>query len=739
MLDEATEVTKLTEATEVPEVKKPLGVASSKPAGPMTTVQTTRTAQPFKLALEVATFDWRSPRVQFFLGFLLTLVTFALVTQEYFATRFLAQEYFAVGKLLTDGVSTIEPSTGMTANPLLYLQLISFTHHAWWYRIICFGATALAAMSVGLITLELTIRYGNRIGAAPALFAALLYLAVPYENSLTMPATMLPVLLSNFFALFAVFLDLRFRLLRENGYYLLALLSLVLAGVLDVDGIVVSTLGLALTRFLVVETERRNHGGPLLSYVGLTIYFLVMILFLVPHATMALAGEPSAASVLAFLSTIASGSLQIKIIQRVLPVLLITTFSIVTIRLVIGSLWLRPILFAGTWSAASIAAWILLRLDANSTQSCAGIFLAPPICMLLAMCALPAVDTLTRKMRITLTTIGTLVLSTVIVFWGILVEDDIRDNYIQARDLGLFKVELTKRTEITAGKLAVINPPFEVSPTGFHRPSKPTAAKPAKIETTEVDSVEGEANAAEFNNPEAVLAEKRGNDEVILQAMLCSQLNGQPILVETKRRLPIAFIRINKIEQATSKEPAAAVTDFYVWMKETGQLMPVYYSGAKSVHLQADETVKVEPAGAARIKSDQWAQIQNGRPYVETSANGLRLNAGDSEDLTVWLPMHRALDPTRAGTIFVTCAPLKFAEASPLSLVFKGKDAEEIGSIELHKSNSENSRETTTLQANTKGIADWNKHNSIAALGVKLQAGNPGVVIKSIDTAEGAK
>lgn len=672
----------------------------------------------YKLALEVATFDWKSTRVQFFLGFLLTLVLLALVVQEFFATRFLPQEYIAVGKMLTDGVSTIPLDVGFNSNPLLFLQMMLFNHHAWGYRTVSFIVTALTAMSVGLIALDITIRYGNRIGASSALFAALLYLLIPQNNPLTMPATMLPVLLGNFFGLFAVFLDLRFRLLRENGYFLLALLSLVLSGVFDTSGIVIAILGIALSRGFIIETERSDSRSPLRTYVGLTIYFLATMLFVVPHSAVMLSTKPSPQSTLSFLSAIFTGDTSLKYVQRLLPILTVTTFGIATLRLVIGSLWLRPILFALAWTASALASWSVLNLGTSNVIPSTAVFLAPPVCILLALAALPAVDTLSRKTRVVLTAIGSIVISAIVVLWGVVVAEDVKENYNQARELGLFKVELTKRMEKTAGKLAIVNPPLDF-----------TFAAP-----------EGK-----FESPEAALAERRDRQETIFQAMLCSPLTGYPIEIETKRKLPVAFVRINKVEQNKSTDPAAAVTDFYVWSYENGRLMPIYYSGARETHLKVDTKIRTEPIEAVQIKKQDWAQVQSGEPFFEVVEDGIRLNAGNKKDITVWLPMREYLDPTKAGTIEVGCAPIKISsnEAFKLkgaSLVFRGKDSDEIGSIDLHPAVTDASQTSTTrLQVNTKGSADWNKHNGIAALGVRLAAGSPSIVVKSIDTVRGAQ
>jgi len=675
-----------------------------------TTAQMTKTPTQIKTTLEVATFDFRSARIQFGIGFAVTLITFALVVHEFFATRFLTQEYLTVGKMLAEGVLNTSFLDSLKSDPLLTIQFLVFSHHAWWYRIISFLANGMSAMAVGLITLEITIRYGNRIGAAAAIFAALLFLAVPYNNALTLPTTMLPILLSNFFALSAVFLDLRFRLLRETEYYWLTLLCLVLSGVLNVSGVVMATAGIGFARLFIKENERRSAGGVLHSYVGMTTYLFAAFFFIIPHVAMTHGVPTSPDSLFEFVGALLGTSADGKVTQRVLPVLLVTICGISIIRLALGSLWLRPVMYVKLWLAASVTAWWVLGLGVNPANAAltTGIFLTPPLCILLALCALPGIDAMTKKSRIIFTAIGSLITSGVIVFWGAMVAGDVNEQYTSARELGLFKVALAKRMEKTEGKLVVVNPPFSAS-----------SAVEASVDV----------------QPEFLLAGEKESEDFILRSLLNSPLTGQNIPVVSLKRLPIAFPRIAKKENEIPNPdlPASKVTDFYVWSNETGQLVPVYYSGAGSLNLTVTpQNFKTDPPDIARIKSGDWAQINKDQPFIEIGDEGMRLNPGSKTDVTVWLT-HESLDPTKASKIIVTCAPQELKQGA-ISLVFKGKDSDEVGVIQLRVAPGKS--QSSTLEANTKGIADWNKHSGIAALGIKLKAGTPGIVVKTVQTGK---
>ncbi|MDZ4835644.1 MAG: hypothetical protein SGJ27_17855 [Candidatus Melainabacteria bacterium] len=694
----------------------------------MTKLPLAQTAQPFKMTLEAAVFDWRSMRVQFFFGFSLTMICVALVVQEFFATRFLPQEYIAVEKLGPHLTSSIDYITkaNWSNNPLLALEVFVFGHHTWWYRALTFLATSLTALTASLIALDISIRYGNRIGAAPAVFTTLLYMMMPLCSSLVLPANMLPIAVSNLLALYAIFLDMRFRLLNENPYFWVSLLCLILSGALDARGAVATVVGIALCRLFITEQGRPMRIKPLNSYMGLTVFFLTALLFVGPHLSIMPAGStPDSPSVITqFLSPLVTGE-TIGVqdfgrgMQRALPILFATVFSITTIRLFIGSIWLRPLFFAGSWLTALLVSLHVLKLTGSGDDSAAvgAIFIAPPLCILLSLSALPAIDILTKKSRIIFTAIGAIVLSGIILCWGLLLMVQVRDANARARELQVFKIQLTHRMQTTQGKLVVINPPFDSS------------------KEIEQNLEQGEKTS------ELPLIRER--EEAILIGLLNSPLANHVIPIATTRKQNITFVRLSKKEHATPDPnvPATAVTDFYAWSKELGQLMPLYYVGAHQVKIDVNSNLKkrlrTDPREISKIPATEWEQLPVGQGYIEKLADGLGLHAGDKDDLYVWFP-HESLDPTKCKIVKVRCSKRVGDQDSPVYLIFKGKDSDDPGIIELAQSHTEIG-EDMILEASTRGSSEWTRHSAISAVGIKLPAGSEGLVLKSIETTRGAK
>ena len=690
------------------------------------TKPSTQVAQPFKLTLESAFFDWRSMRVQFALGFAIIMICFALVTQEFLATRFLPQEYVAVGRLLPHVSSALDfTKAEWSTNPLLLLEVMVFTHHAWWYRAMTFAVMALTALTTGLITLDISIRYGNRIGAAPAVFAALLFAIMPLHSSLVLPGDLLSIGLSNLLALYSIFLDMRFRLLKETRYYWIALLSLILAGILDPRGAVVAVLGIVLCRLFITESGKRIRAGILDSYIGLILFFLATLIFVCTHLAVVSDGivKDVPGSVHTFLTPLFTGKtigLENfgRVLQAALPILIATIFSITTVRLIIGSMWLRPLFFAGSWLASLLISIQVLKLTgaADASTALSAIFLAPPLCILLSLSALPAIDVLTKRSRIFFTALGALALSGVIFCWGLLLLVQIHDSFARARELTLFKIQLSHRMQSTEGKLVVINPPFDTT------------------EEIEQISIAGEIKAE--------LPENRDREERIFSGLLDSPLANQVIPIAARRRQPIGFVRLSKKEHATPdpKVPATAVTDYYAWSKELGRLMPIYYVGAANVKITVNpdslKRVKTEPREISKIPSNQWEQLPIAQGYIEKLTEGAGLHAGEKEDLLVWFP-HELLDPTKSNLVRVHCSRRNGGRKSPVYLIFKGKDSDDVGVIQLRLSTPDQNGDTV-FEATTRGFAEWNRHSAISSLGIKLPAGSEGIVLKSIETMRGA-
>ncbi len=145
--------------------------------------------------------------------------------------------------------------------PLFYCAL--FLEHAlfsgWFtgYHIVNIILLAASCWLLSLIVVEVTGKYGNRLGACPAIWAGLLLAVYPVNSALTSSLSGLQPLLGSFFGFFALFSFLRYRLLLERSYYLLSICSFFLA-LLSWESAAVLPLVITLT-FLLPEQEVKGN------------------------------------------------------------------------------------------------------------------------------------------------------------------------------------------------------------------------------------------------------------------------------------------------------------------------------------------------------------------------------------------------------------------------------------------------------------------------------------------------
>ncbi len=681
------------------------------------TSTTSKPAPPRKLTLEVAAFNWRSARVQFALGFSLVLIFTALLFQEFFATRFLLSEYMNIGNLLatTDPANTVRSSIPFTTDPITSVQVLLFEHHSWLYRVATFVVAAATALVIGLIQFDTILRFGNRTGAGAAIFSTLLYMTMPFGNSLSLPTTALPVLLSQLAGLCAVYLDMRARFLKETPFLYAALIALLLSGVLDAHGVAIAITGIICQRVMLPDTDRISTAGgqperSLLRSIPF-LYLLVGLAYFVPICI----GRNWAPETLDLsqlsISDDTGGLIPYRLFHKIMPPLIVTVFGIGLVRTTIGSVWLRALFFPVAW----LIGLFLLgpTLGGFTAENPSMLFFAPPICMILASAALPCIDTINRRMRVAMTIVGCLVLSAIVVISGSVSAHTLHQQCVEARDLSFFKVELARHFASTGGRLVVVNPPFSKS----------------NRETSEFvrdDSTKGLAQA---------LSRLRDQDTIAYQCLLNSPISNQKSQVTTLRKIPSAFVRLAHEATAREDDRSSKVTDYFAWDKDARQLMPIYYVGSDALRLDLTDSATVEKLQSSpsvvRVKDKEWAEIPRGKAFLEIEEKGIRMNSGQSEDLSVWFS-HQALDPTKIGRVVVK------SETSPISselgvfLLFKGTEDDDIGAIPL-------SRAGDALIAETRGISEWHKHKSIVAVGIKLSAGSPAVVLSSLEGAAGRK
>lgn len=91
-----------------------------------------------------------------------------------------------------------------------------------------FAVCLALCLCLGLITLEISGRFGNRLGASAACWAALLFSAYPLHYEPSVPVVDYNDMLMSLLGAIAVFSFLRFSSIRETNYVVIAVLAAIL-------------------------------------------------------------------------------------------------------------------------------------------------------------------------------------------------------------------------------------------------------------------------------------------------------------------------------------------------------------------------------------------------------------------------------------------------------------------------------------------------------------------------------
>ena len=193
------------------------------------------------LPLEKAEIDYKSIQTQMVLGFIgmlvvvLALYIHPLTHRELAGTPDLSIVKNAISgdyKAFLQSLSGHGYYPGF--KPLYYLTLLSAValfHNGAPGFIMALNIALIFGCSVctGLLVLEITGRYGNNLGACPAVWAGLLVAVHPFNNFAAQNPQELAAVSCLFFSLVSIFAMMRYRLISEFRYFVIAVTAFILS------------------------------------------------------------------------------------------------------------------------------------------------------------------------------------------------------------------------------------------------------------------------------------------------------------------------------------------------------------------------------------------------------------------------------------------------------------------------------------------------------------------------------
>lgn len=237
-----------------------------------------------KRQLERARVDFSSTKTQMLLGALIMCVSCLIAYGQTVLVTFLGQDLTYIQAI----ADTVHGSFDQVlANPtsILLIDYLLYHTNTLGFHVSNILLTASCAIVVGLITLELTGRLGNRNGALSAIWAGMLFSVYPLHAQSVAIVSGRIELSASLFYLLSVFLFLRYRLIEEKQYFPLSLISGALALLLSAQSLslplVITLLALhpGRNRF----AARKNALTDAISCSGLYWLIAVLSFFLHPH------------------------------------------------------------------------------------------------------------------------------------------------------------------------------------------------------------------------------------------------------------------------------------------------------------------------------------------------------------------------------------------------------------------------------------------------------------------------
>lgn len=237
-----------------------------------------------KRQLERARVDFSSTKTQMLLGALIMCVSCLVAYGQTVLVTFLGQDLTYIQAI----ADTLHGSFDLVlANPtsILLIDYLLYHTNTLGFHVSNILLTASCAIVVGLITLELTGRLGNRNGALSAIWAGMLFSVYPLHAQSVAIVSGRIELIASLFYLLSVFLFLRYRLIEEKQYFPLSLISGALALLLSAQ-----SLSLPLVITLLALHPGRNHFAArknaladAISCSGLYWLMAVLSFFIHPH------------------------------------------------------------------------------------------------------------------------------------------------------------------------------------------------------------------------------------------------------------------------------------------------------------------------------------------------------------------------------------------------------------------------------------------------------------------------
>lgn len=629
------------------------------------------------LTIEKARWDLQSTRVQFISGAMLGMI-FLVFCLHVFDANTLAP-LSRLGSVSSISASMWLADTGGSLPGLIDSRLaeipLSIT------GVLALLLHAGTAIMVGLVCLDVDLRFGNRTGGGPAIWSSLLYFVYPAALAILAASDGCRIALAVFLAISALYFDMRFRFLAESWYQALSLALLALSALLDPLAATTGLSGIVLARlFLPAGIIKKSS---IAGEMAATIVPL-LVLLAVTTLTGGLHPRPILPEILASDRLLAP--LLLTEPRRTITTLLnasaLTVGVLAVTRVVSGTVWYGSIFFGVVWTTLTVV-WASLVFYVPGSDSAAphlltAYYAAAPLTATVSLLALPATDTIRKGFAMAFAALGSLALGTLLVLWGLLCASEINalDRVDQA--VADFEREASLVVAGSRGPLVFVG-------------------LPASVETY-IDRVRNPAR------------DRRARLEQFLDGITLGVAPG-----------PVSFM--TDFGQVVESGPVKAGSpNIFVWSEPEAQFRSIEYEG-DSQHTAGfgiGNEVTIEPP-VPELSREAATSIDLNQPFTERDEDSITVFPGVT-DLTIWLPAV-SLNPAKIDRVEIEMETQRMPGLeNGISLVYRGKPRAEIGEIPLRRPG--NSPENPGVYiASAKDSASFRSNATIESLGIRVPGG----------------
>ncbi|CAN5142641.1 hypothetical protein BH11CYA1_BH11CYA1_30050 [soil metagenome] len=385
-----------------------------------------------KRQLEGARVDFASTKTQMLLGAIIICVSCLVAYGQTVLVTFLGQDLTYVQAIADTLHGSFEQ---VKANPtsILLVDYLLYHTNTLGFHVSNILLTAVCGILVGLITLELTGRLGNRNGALSAVWAGLLFSVYPLHAQSVAIVSGRIELMASLFYLLSVFLFLRYRLIDEKQYLPFSLITAALA-------LLISGQSLSLPLVITLLAIHPNGGRQLIAKSKNKIadailcsapYWLIAALSFIAHP--AFLGPVDKKTLLLLFFPINETVISVGKIVPLALIPLVGALLVVLLKSQIAKLRLveaasaneQPLTPSSTITALILVTWLALAILPLTAHDSHLFLAAAPFSMMISILALESGNTTDKDAKL-LTTCGLVAMSLLYLSWSYLLTLNIK-------------------------------------------------------------------------------------------------------------------------------------------------------------------------------------------------------------------------------------------------------------------------------------------------------------------------